>query len=95
MYVSDLTDKEWEIIEHYVTKPQKTGRPRTISRRAVVNAIFYQNKTGCQWRMMPKDFPDYKLVMHYYYLWTRNGCLEKIHNELVKKCRSALGKKRR
>lgn len=94
MYGSDLNDKEWEMIAPYVTKSKNTGRPRSVSRREIVNAIFYQNRTGCQWRMMPKDFPDYKLVMHYYYLWMRNGTLEKIHSELVTKCRGALKKRR-
>ncbi len=95
MYSSDLKDEEWVIVEAYVCKSRGIGRKRTVDRRRIVNAIFYHNRTGCQWRLLPKDFPDYKLVMHYYYLWMRNGLWEKLHNELVGRCRSALGKKSR
>ena len=95
MYPSDLNDEEWAIIEPYVCSSRGIGRKRTVDRRSIVNAIFYQSRTGCQWRMLPKDFPNYTLVMHYYYNWMRKGIWEKMHEVLVAKCRSALGKKKR
>ena len=94
MYPSDLKEEEWEIVKSYVIKNHNRGRKSVIDRRRIVDAIFYQTRTGCQWRLLPKDFPDYKIIMHYYYLWTRNGTWEKLHNDLVSKCRSALGKKK-
>lgn len=68
-YPSDLTDEEWKLLEAVFeeVEPYTTGRPRTTNLRAIVNAIFYLNKTGCQWRYLPKDFPDYKLVSDYYH----------------------------
>jgi len=66
-YPSDLTDEEWQLLEPVFEEidPYTTGRPRTTDLREIVNAIFYLNKTGCQWRYMPKDFPSYKLVSYY------------------------------
>ncbi len=93
IYASNLTDKEWSIIEPYIRKKKK-GRPTTIDRREIVNAILYQSRTGCQWSMLPKDFPCHKTVTHYYYRWLVNGTLERIHQELVAKCRALMGKKR-
>ena len=60
-YPSDLTDEEWEILEPILKKadPYTTGRPRQVDLREVLNAIFYLNKTGCQWRYLPRDFPHY------------------------------------
>lgn len=94
MYSSDLKDFEWEIIKQYVTKKNKVGRPDKVDRRRIVDAILYQSMTGCQWRLLPKDFPNQRTVSHYYYRWMRMGIWEKIHQELVTKCRTALGKKR-
>jgi len=66
MYTSDLTDAQWEklngLIERYGPDPTIGGRPRTHSLRRVVDAILYVNKTGCQWRRLPKDFPPWETV---------------------------------
>ena len=51
MYGSNVNDKEWEIIKAYV-EGKKLGRPCTIERRRIIDAIFYQSKTGCQWNML-------------------------------------------
>jgi putative transposase len=94
MYASDLKNEEWEIIKPYVEKSTKIGRPSDINRRSIINAIFYLNRTGCQWRMLPKDFPKYKTVSHYYNRWLANGTWQKVQQALVLECRSALGKKK-
>ena len=52
--------------------PYTTGRPRKVDLREVINAIFYLNKTGCQWRYLPKDFPHYTLISYYYHKWVDN-----------------------
>ena len=93
-YPSDINDKEWEIIQKFVQSSSK-GRKHQISRRSIINAIFYQSKTGCQWQYLPQGFPNYKTVNSYYNKWVRNGTWEAMHNELVTKCRSVLGKKTR
>ena len=78
-YPSDLTDAEWEIVSSIIIEadPYTTGRPRTSDLRAILNAIYYLNKTGCPWRYLPNNFPDHKLVNYYYNKWTRQGTFEK------------------
>jgi putative transposase len=70
-YPSDLNDEEWALIAPLVAQKPGQGRKRSISTREVVNAIIYLTKTGCQWEMLPHDFPDHKLVNYYYLEWTR------------------------
>ena len=67
-YASDTTDAEWAVIEPFLPPPHKgRGRPRTTPLCAVMNAIFYLAQSGCQWRLLPKDFPPYTTVQHYFY----------------------------
>ena len=63
-YPSDLTDEEWEMIKAILDHedPYTTGRPAEVDQREVLNAIFYSNATGCQWRYLPKDCPLYTTV---------------------------------
>src|SRR5215211_2709908 len=88
-YPSDCTDAEWVIIEPFTAKSDGPGRKRTVDLREVVNALFYRTKTGCQWRMLPKDFPDWRHVWYYYDLWTEDGTWERINDALRKRVRSA------
>ena len=92
-YPSDLTDEEWEIVEQVLkdVDPYTTGRPRKVNLREIVNAIFYINKTGCQWRFLPKDFPNYSLVSYYYHKWVDRGILEKINTAIHQKLRKEIG----
>ena len=75
-YPSDLTDTEWEIVSSIITEadPYTTGRPRISDLREILNAIYYLNKTGCPWRYLPNNFPDYKsrqLLLYPSYLKNR------------------------
>ncbi|WP_115712839.1 transposase [Legionella sainthelensi] len=60
-YRSDLTDKQWQLIEHHLPPEKERGRPRTTNLREVVNALLYQLRTGYQWDMMPEGFPSSKV----------------------------------
>lgn len=91
-YPSNVNNEEWEIIKPYV-EPSKKGRKARVDRRSIIDAIFYQSRTGCQWQYLPSDFPNYKTVNGYYNKWVCNGVWQRIHEELVTKCRSVLGKK--
>ncbi|VVC35013.1 Transposase, IS4-like,Putative transposase IS4/IS5 family [Cinara cedri] len=93
MYPSDISDKEWEILEPYVAQGA-IGRPRKHDIRAIINAIRYIMKGGCQWRMLPKDFPPWKTVYDHYFRWRNNGKLQRIHDSLVKKSISKNDSKR-
>src|SRR6267378_8643024 len=68
-YASDLTDAEWGLIEPHMPAAKPLGRPREIELRAVLDAILYIARTGCQWRMLPKDFPPFTTVQGYFYDW--------------------------
>jgi transposase len=58
-YASDLTDGEWALLEPLMPAAKPLGRPREIALRTVLDAILYMARTGCQWRMLPKDFPPF------------------------------------
>ncbi|RVG93929.1 transposase, partial [Sinorhizobium meliloti] len=68
-YASDLTDREWSLIAPFMPPPRRLGRPRKTDMREVVNALLYIASTGCQWRMLPKDFPPFSTVQGYFYEW--------------------------
>lgn len=61
-YPSDLTDREWAFIEPLLPPARRDGRPRTTDLRAVTDAVLYIATSGCQWRMLPKDFPPVSTV---------------------------------
>ncbi len=91
-YDSDLTDKEWVLIEPHLRQKPGPGRRRTVDIREVVNAIFYLNRTGCQWRYLPHDLPDWHIVEYYYRKWRNDGTLSRINDALREKVRVAAGK---
>jgi putative transposase len=93
-YPSDLADEEWQLLEPIFeeVEPYTTGRPREKDLREIINAIFYLNKTGCQWRYLPKDFPSYKLVSYYHQKWVDNNTWEKVNTILHRKLRKEMGR---
>src|SRR6266478_2518427 len=86
-YASDLTDAEWALIEPHMPAAKPLGRPRDTELRAVLDAILYIARSGCQWRMLPKDFPPFTTVQGYFYDWRDNGLFEKINFELLLQAR--------
>jgi putative transposase len=82
-YASDLTDGEWALIEPHMPAGKHLGRPREIELRAVLDAILYIARTGCQWRMLPKDFPPFTTVQGYFYDWRDNRLFETINFTLL------------
>src|ERR1700731_3663420 len=92
-YASDTTDAEWAVIEPFLPPPHKgRGRPRPTPLRAVMNAIFYLAQSGCQWRLLPKDFPPYTTVQHYFYPWRDSGLWHQINHVLLMLAREAAGR---
>ena len=86
-YPSDVTDAQWALIEPYLPD-HPGGRPRKTDLRDVVNAILYLLRTGCQWRMLPSDFPPRSTVWRYFDEWRHNGTLDTIHDELRTRVRT-------
>lgn len=91
-YASDTSDPEWAVIAPLMPPPSRRGRPRTTLLRDVVNAIFYLAQSGCQWRLLPKDFPPYTTVQGYFYGWRDDGTWHRINRELVARAREAQGR---
>ena len=91
-YASDLTNRQWQLIRQLLPKRCRRGRP-PINRRWIINAILYVVRTGCQWRMLPKDFPNWSTVYGVFRQWKMDGTWQKIHDALREKVRRAAGKK--
>src|SRR3954470_16132479 len=91
-YASDLTDAEWALIEPHMPAVKRLGRPRETELRAVLDAILYIARTGCQWRMLPKDFPPFTTVQGYFYDWRDDGLFEKMNFALLLQAREAAGR---
>lgn len=88
-YPSDLSDAQWALIEPMITAWKQdrvvrsaTGDPGSCDLKEVVNAIFYQNRTGCQWRYLPHDLPAWSAVFYYFTLWRKDGLDQRIQELL-------------
>jgi putative transposase len=96
-YDSDLTDRQWDIVADLIpaSKSNSTtgGRPPKYDRREILNAILYVARTGCQWRLLPHDLPQWSTVYDYFVAWHKAGIFEKINMRLRTRVRLASGKK--
>src|SRR3984893_17028435 len=86
---------DWALAEPPLPAPKPLGRPRKIELMAVVNGLLYIARTGCQWRMLPREFPHYSTVQRYFDAWRDDGTLERINFELLLQAREAAGRERR
>ena len=92
-YDTDLTDAQWEKIKHLFERKNNTGKHlENQDKRQLVNAVLYLNKTGCQWRLLPNDFPNYSTVSSFYHRAIQSGLWEKICAFLVGESRKAMGR---
>ena len=94
-YPSDLTDGQWGLLRPLLPPQKGVGRPSTVDRRDLLDAIFYLLRTGCQWRQLPHDFPPWGTVSSQFCRWRRSGLWEKVHHALYAKARRKAGKKAR
>ena len=91
-YDSDLTTKQWNLIKHLFESENRGKHFRKHSKRKLVNAVLYLNKTGCQWRQLPHDFPSYTTVSSFYQRAVKSGLWEKVLALLVVKSRKQAGR---
>jgi len=91
-YASDLSDEEWAILEPLIPAAKEGGRPPRVNMREVLNGIFYLQKTGCQWRMLPKEFPHWKTVNDYFSKWRKDGTWQRLNDALREKVRLQAGR---
>jgi putative transposase len=90
-YATDLSDAQWEFIAPLIVLPTG-GKPKTTDLREILNAIFYHLRTGCQWRLLPHDFPPEGTVRDYFHRFKRSGLLETINDTLRRKVRVQAGR---
>jgi putative transposase len=91
-YPTDLSDDEWRCIGPHLPGPTGQGRPRLHGLRAILNAVFYVLKSGCPWRLLPKDFPPSKSVYDWFRRWRMDGTWERLNAELRERLRCRLGR---
>ncbi len=91
-YLSDVTDAEWGMLEPLVTPATRRGRPRLHPLRRIFNAIFYLVRSGCAWRLLPREFPPWKTVFHYFRKWRLDGTWQHVHTILRERLRVRLGR---
>ena len=92
-YESDVTGKEWVIVEPMIPKQGRLGRPRQTDPRDVFNAIQYVLATGCQWRALPGDFPPHSTVMNYFCGWRDSGVFDRMMAALRGLARAEAGRR--
>jgi putative transposase len=81
-YPTDLSDAEWNYIEPHMPPPSGQGRPRIHSLREILDPIFYILRSGCQWRLLPHDFPRWPTVYYYFRKWRIDGTWEKTNRAI-------------
>jgi transposase len=91
-YPSDLTDAQWAILEPLLPRPKPAGRPIRVERREIVNAILYVLRTGCQWRYLPSELPNWNTVYWYFARWQEDGTWERVNDALRRRVREAQGR---
>ena len=94
LYDTDLSDAAWALVAPVLPAARPGGRPRTTDVRAVVNAIFYLLRTGCQWRLLPREFPRWGTVYHYFRVWKNSGVWTRLHRAVYEQARLLAGRAR-
>jgi putative transposase len=79
-YPTDISDQEWQLIEPLLPSKARTGRPRKVDLREVINALRYLVRSGCEWRMLPNDFPSYQTVYYWFRRMVRHFLFRTIHD---------------
>lgn len=91
-YPTDLSNRQWDCIRELVPAAKAGGRPRSLEMRQVINAMLYVVVSGIQWRMLPKEYPKWKSVYHYFRLWRDDGSWKRIHDTLRAAVRRKAGR---
>jgi transposase len=81
-YPSDVSDTEWEFLLPYLTLMRADAPQRSHDMREVFNAVRYIVKSGCHWRMLPHDFPDWTAVYQQVRRWMQAGVFEQVAHDL-------------
>jgi putative transposase len=90
-YPTDLSEKQWLVIAPLVGRPDPRGAKPTYDRREIINAILYINKTGCQWRMLPSNFPPWQNVYNHFQRMQARGTWQEVCCKLNELARQKKG----
>ncbi len=93
-YPSDLCDQEWAILEPLLSSAEKRGRPPKWPHRHVADAVFYLLRSGCSWRMLPREYPPWQTVYYHFRKWRIDGRLRRAHDRLREAVRESEGRDR-
>jgi len=91
-YSTDLSDAEWRYLEPHVPPPNKRGRPRAHTAREILDAVFYVLKSGCPWRLLPREFPPWETVYCWFRRWRIDGTWEELNAAMRERLRVRLGR---
>ena len=91
-YPTDLSDAEFRHIEPHLPAAKQRGRPRIHGSRDILNGVFYVLKSGCPWRLLPRDFPPWRTVYHWFRAWRIDGTWERLNAALCEILRARLGR---
>ncbi len=91
-YPTDLSDDEWCCIRPHLPEPTGHGRPRLHGLRAILDAVFYVLKSGCPWRLLPREFPPWKTVYDWFRRWRIDGTWKRLNAELRERLRWRIGR---
>lgn len=93
-YASDLTLAQWELLQPMLPAAKRLGRPPAEA-RIMVNAILYALRSGCQWRLLPKEFGPWQTVQGRYWRWRQSGLWAQLNDRLRARVREQAGKRSR
>ena len=91
-YDPDLTDPQWQLVEPLLPPPSAAGRREKHPRREIVNAILYVVRTGCAWRLLPREYPPWQTVFWYFRRWRQDGPIDRVHDALRDRLRDEAGR---
>jgi putative transposase len=91
-YLTTLSDAEWELVRPLLPPPATTGHPRRHGLRTLLDAIFYAVRAGHAWRLLPREWPPWKTVYHYFRKWRLDGTWERLHTALREALRAQVGR---
>lgn len=91
-YPTDTSYAEWVMLKPYLPVPENTGRPKLHDTREILDAVFYILRSGCVWRLLPRDFPPWKTVHHYFRVWRIDGTWERLNTVLRERLRVRAGR---
>src|SRR5947209_13350711 len=92
LYPTDLSDAEWRLLTPHIPACKPGGRPEKWPRRFILDSIFYVIRSGCQWRLLPREYPPWQTVYHYFRLFRLDGTWAQLNRVLRERERVRLGR---